>query len=321
MTLEKINRLYQNFPFSEDINIDPWEIVNKNYQDFSVLPKEQKIHDYKVKEFDKKLSAELKKKLYENGIKTHNCGGLEIPLNPNWKKILVNLSGGADSAITTYILASIIKKNNFDITIDVLSMHRCWFTRPWQKDIALKVFNWLRNQFPTIIGEFIPGYIMPEIEHGVIGNLINNRSGDQISVASANYYYGFHNRYYAIYNATTKNPSTDYEIEDRMKNRDLKDDDYDISKLAFLSDNKPFWNIRPLRLVEKDWVIQQYINNDIIDLFETTRSCEGDCDHQNLIGMDFNWYMSNRDANIPECGDCFWCIERNWAKKKVGLNG
>ena len=76
---------------------------------------------------------------------------------------------------------------------------------------------------------------------------------------------------------------------------------------------------RHFTLVEKDWIIEQYKNLDIMELFNTTRSCEGDADDFKPLGMDHMWYSYVNDRNIKECGKCFWCLERNWAKEKAGI--
>lgn len=319
MSFDKINKLYDQITYNKDNVYNPFFEIKDSYEKLHSKLHADKMHLYKTKEFHTNLATLLKDGLRNNGLMTHMKGDLLIPLNPEWKKIAVNLSGGADSAITTYILASIIEENNYDTKIDILSYHRCWFLRPWQKDVAVCVYEWLKNRFPNIIADFQAGYIMPEIEHGVVGNILEGRSGDQISVSSYNRYFGFQNQYRAVYNATTKNPSVDYDIHDKMKNRDWDINKAELKALVFLSDNSPIWSLSPFKLVEKDWIVQQYIDNNVLDLFLTTRSCEGDSDHSNLIGMDYHWYENNRQEEIPECGDCFWCVERNWAKQKVGL--
>lgn len=47
----------------------------------------------------------------------------------------------------------------------------------------------------------------------------------------------------------------------------------------------------------------------IADLLNITRSCEG-----NFDSLDYKNYIPNQP--VPECGECFWCQERNWAKEK-----
>ena len=79
----------------------------------------------------------------------HN--GLKIPLNPEWKRIAVNLSGGADSALGTSILAKHIKENNLDIEIVVVTHVRVWQTRPWAGPISREVFSKLQAMWGSDI--------------------------------------------------------------------------------------------------------------------------------------------------------------------------
>jgi hypothetical protein len=57
--------------------------------------------------------------------------------------------------------------------------------------------------------------------------------------------------------------------------------------------------------VRKDWIIRQYINNNIGELLEITRSCEGEFDNINYT----NYIPYQR---VSTCGKCFWCKEREW---------
>jgi 7-cyano-7-deazaguanine synthase in queuosine biosynthesis len=66
----------------------------------------------------------------------------------------------------------------------------------------------------------------------------------------------------------------------------------------------------PFRFVDKAWVLQQYKNLDIMELFKITRSCEGE-----FAGIDYTTYKPGQE--VPICGECFWCKEREWAIKNV----
>jgi hypothetical protein len=62
----------------------------------------------------------------------------------------------------------------------------------------------------------------------------------------------------------------------------------------------------PFRFINKSWVLKQYRKYNIIDLFEKTRSCEGEFE-----GINYNTYVPN--MFVPTCNNCFWFLERNWA--------
>jgi 7-cyano-7-deazaguanine synthase in queuosine biosynthesis len=61
----------------------------------------------------------------------------------------------------------------------------------------------------------------------------------------------------------------------------------------------------PFRFVTKSWVVKQYQSFRITELFDLTRSCEGEFDHIN-----YKNYLPYQF--VPVCGECFWCKEREW---------
>jgi len=62
----------------------------------------------------------------------------------------------------------------------------------------------------------------------------------------------------------------------------------------------------PFRFVDKAWVVNKYKELGIMDLFNITRSCEGEFENIN-----YKTYTPGQD--VPICGHCFWCKEREWA--------
>ena len=61
----------------------------------------------------------------------------------------------------------------------------------------------------------------------------------------------------------------------------------------------------PFVYTKKDWIIRQYYKHGIEDLLNITRSCEGEFE-----GLDYKTYTPGN--KVPECGECFWCKERQW---------
>ena len=116
----------------------------------------------------------------------HKFSHLTIAFDPAWKRIAINLSGGADSALLAVLLCKIISKHSLDTKVDVITFQRCWETRPWQGHVSLQIFNKIKEMYPNIIQNRYTTYIPPEIEHGAIGPVINGKSGDQIIVGSFN---------------------------------------------------------------------------------------------------------------------------------------
>ena len=239
---------------------------------------------------------------------------LDIVFDPKWQKIGVNLSGGADSALLTFMLCEIISKHGLQTKVNVITYQRCWETRPWQGYVSLQVFNKLKDMYPTIIQDRITTYIPPELEHGVIGPIVNGRSGDQIIVGSFNKFAAWHYNLDAVFNATSKNP--DDSRSDRMKNRDKDANDGSLQDVWIEQRGKVL--AHPFRFVKKDWIVAQYFLYKVEDLYYTTRSCEGDIEQHNIIKQACDHYSKYEDGmQIPECGQCWWCEERNWAESRL----
>ena len=328
-------KVYEALSYDNDFDID-LEMKNINFiynSNVNNLHKElhtnpQKIRS-KILETRKTYYSNKKSAIIRKGLQVHFVDGFYIPINYNWKKIAINLSGGADSACLAFILCKIIIKNNWRVQIDVITHSRVWQKRPWASVVSVNVYNKLREMFPDIISARFTNYIPPELEYASLGHIVNKRSGDQIAVDSFNNYLANVNGYNAIYNATTKNPSTKKPIHGRMANRDFDLQDIRLEDLVI--NRKNYWILLPLKIVEKDWIVKQYIDNDYLDLFAITRSCEGDegvCDPDKkfltaaemcLAGMDYDWFKNNQTAVIPTCGECFWCHERKWAMEKNNL--
>ena len=284
--------------------------IDKRDDDWYVKFRDLKNHHHE--EIDKLLLKRREhniKDLETKGLDTFIHDNVEIPFNKDWKNILVMLSGGADSACLTYILCKYIQDNNLDTKVNIVSAIRVWKSRPWAGPISEEVFNWLQNKFPNIINQRHTYFIPPHFEHGNLGDAFDGRAGETIILNEYIDYLCNDLSYDAMYNATTLNPP-DY-TESRMENRDAEHES--AQKLTFAYDK--WWKLMPLRQTAKDWIIKQYKDLGIKELFDTTRSCEGDAYlTTNMLGKDWRWYKENKDIN--ECGQCFWCKEREWAKKQ-----
>lgn len=254
-------------------------------------------------------------------VQLFRFNGLDIPFSPQWKRIAINLSGGADSACLTFFLATIIKENNFDCKIDVITHVRCWNTRPWQGPVSVTVYEKLCSMFPDVMGDRHENFIAPELEHAVSGLIFPDtydptfmRSGDQISVGQYNQYCIHRFKLDAIYNATTMNPRT-VDFPKKMSDRE-KDPKDGIGRDLLVSYYDSFM-LRPFNFVEKTWVIAQYHLYGITDLLECTRSCEGDITHKKIKMNVPSLSDYTPSTTVPLCGDCFWCLERSWATAKL----
>ena len=238
--------------------------------------------------------------------------GVYLPIDPTWKNISFSLSGGADSALLAYLVCSKLDSVNVDIIKNI----RMWKTRPWQRHIAIGVFDYLRDTFPN--HNFIrhENFISPEIEYGAIGPIIKDRfgnmkAGDQIMARSFAEYICTRDDIEVWFAGVTRNPKVD-SITSGMPDRNIDYASVDDVKLTLLEYESKLVS-HPFVFVSKDWVVKQYKDLDILDLFNLTRSCEGDFE-----GLDYTNYKPGQ--YVPICGECFWCQERNWAKEVNGLH-
>jgi hypothetical protein len=249
-------------------------------------------------------------------IKLHRINGLDIPFSPSWKQIGINVSGGADSSCLALLLGKIITENGYDCKVHIITFTRCWNTRPWQGPIALNVFNKLKEMFPGLIVERHINYIPPELEWGATnGPILDGRSGDQIEGSSFNAYVAYTYKLDAVFNATSKNPGSDG-FDNRLLKRDKDAEDGALEDLLFV--RKGTFFCHPFRFVKKNWIVAQYFMHGAEDLYNTTRSCEGDINDgqaKEILPNGLDDYKTG--MYIPLCGSCFWCLERNWAESKI----
>ena len=269
------------------------------------------------------------------------ANGVPIPFNDAWTKIGINISGGADSAILCYNICNYIIKHNLKIEIHTISHVRGWQIKPWQKHVRLEVIKKLKSMFPTI--KFIEheNYIPTEIEYGIIGDVIpindTLKSGDKIENSSYALWIGYTNNLDALYCSTTRNPELLSTVGDVSPDRNMSEIDLQGYRLSYRQQNNSSYplNVQPFIYHTKDDIIADYFLYNIEDLLKVTRSCEafGNIMHIRSVESGIkNLLVDNRYEDsykyyrpgdeLPECNDCFWCLEKTWAineaKKKIG---
>ena len=230
---------------------------------------------------------------------------INIPYNKEWKNIAVSVSGGADSALLAYLVCSLAKEYN--ATIHFISHKRMWKTRPWQSHNSLTVYNWLLNRFPNIKFVRHSNFIAPDIEYGNTGPNLTDEygkkvSGDNIQQRSFAEYVCFSENINAYYNGVTRNPRLAMFNGMRERDIDPTDDNKHLERMTHMGVEV----LHPFRFIDKAEIIKKYRELDIMDLFDITRSCEGE-----FAGIDYTTYTLGQ--YVPTCGKCFWCKEREWA--------
>lgn len=239
-----------------------------------------------------------------------NIDGVNIPFDKKWKKIAISLSGGADSALLTHILCELIYEYKCNIEIHIISHTRMWKTRPWQSYDSLRIFNILSDKFSNIKFVRHTGFVAPDLEWGEKGPYMYDEygkwvSGDNIQIRAFAEYTCYNNNIDAYFNGVTCNPrSADFS---GLNTRDVERTD-ENRHLEFMEHMGKVIS-HPFRFIEKDWIVKQYRKRNIMDIFNQTRSCEGEFE-----GLDYRSYIPN--STIPECNECFWCKERKWAIEK-----
>jgi hypothetical protein len=240
----------------------------------------------------------------------HNIDGVNIPFDTKWKNVAISVSGGADSALLAYLVCELAKEHN--ITIHIINHVRMWKTRPWQQWDGKAVYDWLFQRFYHTRFQRHINFIAPELEYGNVGPTLVDEygksvSGDNIQQRAYAEYICHHYSCDAYYNAVTRNPrGVDL---GGMEERDIERTDNN-SHLEIMQ-HMDCWALHPFRFVEKSWVVAQYKRLDIWELFERTRSCEGEFEN-------INYQTYTPGQYVPTCGKCFWCKEREWAIQANG---
>ncbi len=226
-----------------------------------------------------------------------NIDGVEIPLNKDWQRIGISLSGGADSALLAYFIME-----NTSADIYFTTQIRMWKTRPWQEYVARDVVHWFRRRYQNRI-KHLTNFVPPEMEEPNTTYITDEygklKPGNRIILRAYNEYVVHKYKLNAWYAGVNLNPQEPLEGAPVDRNTAI------ISPVLIhmgIPVHHPFVN------VQKDWIVRRYIENNINDLFNITRSCEGE--FKNLNYTNYTPYQT-----VPTCGTCFWCLEREWGIK------
>lgn len=241
--------------------------------------------------------------------------GVPIPFNPEWKRVGVNVSGGADSAMMCVVLADHIIANNLDMEIHVITHERFWATMPWQTQVAYDVFWALKVLYPNIVKTRTVGFIPEAAEHRYLGNVKGDYSVDALIFADYSRYVAWHEKLDAVYFASTANPPAFNDDDGRNPVRDIIEPD--LSQVVH-REHRGVRLYSPFRFVTKEWVYANYILRDKLELYNKTRSCVETAERLGLGWSDISECPDlNTLLDTPICGECFWCLERQWAEDNV----
>jgi hypothetical protein len=219
---------------------------------------------------------------------------IDFDIDPKFKKIGVNLSGGADSAIVFYMICDYLKQNDRpDVRVSVMSCANDLKHR-WNPRKAADVIN----------------YTIDKLNF----NPVDTHYSYYRDVQHVSYFHEIERKLYAdnrvdlIVAGLTANPWVNADVEDsegRMINLNetgIRDRD---------TGNAPEWLpggtgcdfYRPFVNLDKRFVAAMYDHYGVRDeLLPLTRSCEA------IPDGDFDPAFEKEP-----CGTCWWCLERKWA--------
>ena len=214
-----------------------------------------------------------------------------IKIPRNIKKLVISMSGGADSAILCYIVAKHFKEIDSDIVIHPFSCN--WEVRPWSQEKVTGIVDFIKEE---------TGYEhFGQIYKFTILNEDIEKGDDHKARMFGNYtrFMLVNNLIDHFFSGKTANPSM--EVMEKFKDQ-VRQKDRD--KPTIKSIYKDTTETVPFAMVDKRFIIDMYKRNNLLNtLLPLTRSCEGSKD----ITDNFK----------STCGLCWWCNEREWALKQV----
>lgn len=208
-----------------------------------------------------------------------------LPMSREWKVILIQVSGGLDSALLLYLTAKAIIDNDLDIEIQPLSV---------EVPIKAKSLSTARAVISKVTELLDFKKMRPGIElHMPIEESVDpakNRFFNQAIVRLLD-----SDEVQFEYNGNTKNPPHDiryhFAFDDgREKGRDSRTSIYNGSMSA-----------SPHSFVDKQDIISLYKKYNLLEeLAPLTLSCDENM--EKIVRL-----------NLPiPCGKCWWCQERAW---------
>lgn len=257
---------------------------------------------------------------------------LVIPLPKNASRIGINISGGADSTALTCVVATEIKRRGQDAKIVPVSYVRDHFTKPWEEQAYNRVIAKLKDLFgEDMFAEPVMGFFPQPWEYVRSPIFMHRHYGAYLS-----HYALFRRGCDVVMSGKTSWPmSADFVFnEDKSGMEDRKTFTTHESVIGRLPRM-----LTPLSIVDKRWVVNVYKTLGLQELLDATFSCTsyGDTpmfsfekmNEMRELGQDVTLEnlpspssLHFEEFDIEEgiftpCGECWWCKEREWARKQV----
>lgn len=229
---------------------------------------------------------------------------VEIDIPKEYNKILINISGGADSSLYVYLLIKYLKEHNrTDTELHFLTnvfarKNNCTDER------STKVLDWIVNELDAV--DMIKSH-----------EKLFLWDADQPTTKKVWWEYYDSGKANLISNCLTSLPK-DKSLKVENSNGDLVDmwnHPEGPTEDERGNDVSPVWNFggknldkafyEPFKNVDKKFIAHIYNDYGLMDtLFPLTRSCE-------------STEPEKCDDYQGHCGDCWWCLERKWAFGKL----
>lgn len=224
--------------------------------------------------------------------------GIPFPFDPNYKRIGVNFSAGADSTILLCILCKIIEHLKLNTEITVTSVIRYHDTAQYSETAKDNLFKEVQGIYKNVKLSHVHGFLPAPFEFTplryitlrkkdrkrMIVELKNKANADTLYFAYFNDWIIRRHNLDTMYNGTTTNPvSQDIDKAPSFRNRKPLQ-----NKVMYFEKH----NIVPFALLEKTVTTALYKLMGLSYLFDMTHSC---------------------DDTEQGCGVCFHCEERQWS--------
>tara|TARA_Y100000015_G_scaffold41763_1_gene48280 strand:- start:799 stop:1521 length:723 start_codon:yes stop_codon:yes gene_type:complete len=205
-----------------------------------------------------------------------------------FKKIGINLSGGADSSLVMFMTCRELEARKSDATIiPITGVHNARPTNIWNAEEIVQLF---KEMFPSVnIGEHEVDYYDKNHEKDKVNH---HRAHEDRLRDNGTIEVLFHGR--------TANPTkAEAEKHNLMYKREERRDRHGHDRVPYHEHHgKPFYC--PFEFVDKRFVATQYKKFNLMDnLFPLTASCVE--------------YAEKTDYFTKPCKECWWCREKKWA--------
>jgi hypothetical protein len=207
---------------------------------------------------------------------------IDFTIDPQFNKVGIKISGGADSAIICYMLSKYKATERSEITIHPITAVN--ILKPYQLIFSKKVIEFCEKEFDIKFNEHL--YSDPVMEGPDLQAAQDKLLNDAFD-------YGIIDCHISGINCNPPIEVCNSFNEAIIDERDFRRDRTDELKSVMPG----YRAYRPFANLDKKGIKELYDHFDLMDtLFPITKSCEA---------KTYDW-------STPHCGTCWWCHERRW---------